>query len=351
MVAKHNYANPFHEALAEYVEQVEEGEQRSSLAELDHRIARDNRLAGKKPGILPKGMTRQQAFNQGYITVKDLDDEELRLGRCRAANGKIPKVGARTELVSQALYDSMIQEHFKRSNEKLRTQLDVALATMVDIMTDDTCEPKDRMEAAKYLYERIAGKTPDRVQVAVAKAPWEEVLSGGIAQISRAESQAMRSGQPIMDAEVVETEPFTPRNPAGYSAPSPEPPASPAHEPDEAGEAATASDEPKAASSSPSEPADTRIQRATYVPGHEYPQNNSATAPLVLNTGHANHEVLRDEEAAAKELAARRKAARKKIQDAKKRRAIARATGQDAKGNNTIELHESEGKIQFRLDG
>ena len=205
MVAKRNYANPFHETLAEYVEQAEQGEQRAQLAELDHRIQRDNRLAGIKPGTYPKNMTRQQAFNAGYIPVTELDDEELRVGRCRAANGKIPRVGSRTEVLSKQLYDNMIQEHFKRSNEKLRSQLDVALATMVDIMQDDTCEPKDRMEAAKYLYERVAGKTPERVQVAVTRQPWEEVL-GGIAHISQAESQAIRSGQPIVDAEVVDAE-------------------------------------------------------------------------------------------------------------------------------------------------
>lgn len=348
MVAKRNYANPFHETLAEYVEQAEQGEQRAQLAELDHRIQRDNRLAGIKPGTYPKNMTRQQAFNAGYIPVTELDDEELRVGRCRAANGKIPRVGSRTEVLSKQLYDNMIQEHFKRSNEKLRSQLDVALATMVDIMQDDTCEPKDRMEAAKYLYERVAGKTPERVQVAVTRQPWEEVL-GGIAHISQAESQAIRSGQPIVDAEVVDAE----EDSESY-----------AHPPSANGKAS----EPEYRSEA-SEPdtspverpyydlngdplvGDQRITPALYMPGHEQPQNNSATAPLVTNTGYANSEVLRDEVEAAKELAARRKAARKQIQDAKKRRAIARATGQDAKGHTTIEMTESDGKIQFRVDG
>lgn len=362
-MAKRVYANPFHETLADYVEQAEQGEQRAQLAELDHKIHRNNRLAGIKPGTYPKGMTRQQAFVAGYIPVQDLDDEELRVGRCRAANGKIPRVGSRTEVMPQQLYDSMIQEHFKRSNEKLRSQLDVALATMVDIMQDDTCEPKDRMDAAKYLYERVAGKTPERVQVAVTREPWEEVL-GGIAQISRAESRAMRNGHNVVDAEVVEAEPFTPRNPDGYAAPSSDRPSGDP-EASEAPRQAEPSEPDSAAAGGredgPRRPyfdlagdplvGDHRITHPTYMPGHEQPQNTSATAPLVANTGRANSEVLRDEVDAAKELAARRKAARKRIQDAKKRRAIARATGQDAKGNSTIELTESEGKIQFRVDG
>ena len=293
-------------------------------------------------------MTRQQAFNAGYIPVTELDDEELRVGRCRAANGKIPRVGSRTEVLSKQLYDNMIQEHFKRSNEKLRSQLDVALATMVDIMQDDTCEPKDRMEAAKYLYERVAGKTPERVQVAVTRQPWEEVL-GGIAHISQAESQAIRSGQPIVDAEVVDAEedsesyehPHSANGKASepeYRSEASEPDTSPVERPyyDLNGDPLVG---------------DQRITPALYMPGHEQPQNNSATAPLVTNTGYANSEVLRDEVEAAKELAARRKAARKQIQDAKKRRAIARATGQDAKGHTTIEMTESDGKIQFRVDG
>ena len=357
MVAKRNYANPFHETLAEYVEQAEQGEQRAQLAELDHRIHRDKRLAGIKPGKYPKGMTRQQAFAAGYIPVQDLDDEELRVGRCRAENGKIPRVGSRTEVLPKQLYDSMIQEHFKRSNEKLRSQLDVALATMVDIMQDDTCEPKDRMEAAKYLYERVAGKTPERVQVAVSREPWEEVI-GGIAHISRAESHAMRNGTNVVDAEVIEPESFTPDTPNGYVA---NPASANAARPEPAERPETTEPDNAAAEGSQSRPyydlngdplpGDYRISHPRYMPGHEQPQNTSATAPLVTNTGHANSEILRDDVEAAKELAARRKAARKKIQDAKKRRAIARATGQDAKGHTTIELHESEGKIQFRVDG
>ena len=348
MVAKRNYANPFHETLAEYVEQAEQGEQRAQLAELDHRIQRDNRLAGIKPGTYPKNMTRQQAFNAGYIPVTELDDEELRVGRCRAANGKIPRVGSRTEVLSKQLYDNMIQEHFKRSNEKLRSQLDVALATMVDIMQDDTCEPKDRMEAAKYLYERVAGKTPERVQVAVTRQPWEEVL-GGIAHISQAESQAIRSGQPIVDAEVVDAEEDSEsyEHPPSANGKASEPEyRSEASEPD-----TSPVERPYYDLNGDPLVGDQRITPALYMPGHEQPQNNSATAPLVTNTGYANSEVLRDEVEAAKELAARRKAARKQIQDAKKRRAIARATGQDAKGHTTIEMTESDGKIQFRVDG
>lgn len=351
MVANRTYANPFHETLVEYAEQIEEGRQRSELADLNYKIEKQQRNQRK----YPEGMTRQQAFIAGYISVQDLDDEELRVGRCRAANGKIPRLGAKTEMLPRALYEEMCSEHLQRSNSKLRSQLDIALATMVDIMQDDTAEPKDRMDAAKYLYERVAGKTPDRVQVQVSKAPWEDVM-GGIAQISRAESRAMRSLEPAIDAEVVEQEqdssdrfqPFVARNPNGYAPTTAEAAFEPPSEPDAGAETATRPDEPIDDGAPLGDP---RIKRNETVPGHEQPQNTSATAPLVTSAGHTNSEILRDDVEAAKELAARRKAARKKIQDAKKRRAIARATGQDAKSRTTIQLTQSDNKIQFRLDG
>jgi hypothetical protein len=366
MVANRIYANPFHETLVEYAEQIEEGRQRSELADLNYKIAKQQRNRRQ----YPEGLTRQQAFAAGYLTPADLDDEELRVGRCRAANGKIPRMGAKTEMLPRHLYEAMVSEHLQRSNEKLRSQLDIALATMVDIMQDDTAEPKDRMDAAKYLYERVAGKTPDRVQVQVSKAPWEEVI-GGIAQISREESRAMRSLEPAIDAEVVEQvddsqhheSPFYARNPNGYGPRADEAAFDPASEPTAAAEPATRPDEPNQPDATPSRPTTTRqyfaldepigdhrITEPTSVPGHEYPQNTSATAPLVTSAGHTNSELLRDEAEAAAELAARRKAARKRIQDAKKKRAIARATGQDAKGHKTIELTQSDNKIQFRVE-
>ena len=78
------------------------------------------------------------------------------------------------------------------------------LDIMVDIAQDDTVEPRDRFEAAKYLFERTAGKTPDTVNVTVKQAPWEELLSqvAGIAPMNRDEHR--RLGVGIVDAEVVE---------------------------------------------------------------------------------------------------------------------------------------------------
>lgn len=150
-------------------------------------------------------LSRQECFEKGFITIKDLDDEELRYGRCRDESGYIPKNGKKTELIPKDRYDEMVAEHELRFKQKLRQQLDDMLDIMVDIAKDDTVEPRDRFEASKYLFERVAGKTPEHISVTVRAAPWEELLGqvSGIAPMSRAEHRAL-NGAGIVDAEVVE---------------------------------------------------------------------------------------------------------------------------------------------------
>lgn len=140
-----------------------------------------------------RNMTRQQLFDNGFITVEDLDDEELRLGRCRDGHGRIPHVTKTMEMVPRDLYDEMVAEHLHRTKEKYRQNLDAALQVMVDIMGDESVEPKDRMEAAKHIIERQMGKAVERVNVSVTKAPWEELL-GDVAHITRAQHQALKEG-------------------------------------------------------------------------------------------------------------------------------------------------------------
>lgn len=149
-------------------------------------------------------LSRQECFDRGFLTVRDLDDEELVNGRCRDKTGKIPKVTGKTDLIPREQYDAMVAEHELRYKQRLRERLDSMITVMVDIAEDDTVEPRDRLEAAKYIFERTAGKTPETVTVNVKHAPWEDLLSqvAGIAPMSRAEHRELGVG--IVDAEVVD---------------------------------------------------------------------------------------------------------------------------------------------------
>jgi hypothetical protein len=163
-------------------------------------------IEGDKLRAKARNMTRQEQFNNGLLTVEDMDDEELRCGRMRDSRGHIPRVSKTMESIPRDLYDAMVSEHAKRFDEKLRQQLDIALNTMIDVMIDPTAEPKDKMEAAKWFVDRGRGKAAERVDITVRKEPWEELL-GDVAQITRAQHEALKQGAIDVESfEITETE-------------------------------------------------------------------------------------------------------------------------------------------------
>ena len=263
-------------------------------------------------------LPRQECFDRGYITVKELDDEELVAGRCRDANGRIPKPKGKTEYLPRELYDEMVAEHELRYKQKLRENLDNMLDVMIEIAEDETVEPRDRLEAAKYLFERTAGKTPETVTVNVKHAPWEELLSqvAGIAPMSRQEHRDLGVG--IVDAELVEV--------------------------DEDGEPITG------------EPISEDDMNEYWVEGditHHapgQPQTEPHQAEPERNYGRRADEARSYQQQVqdAQDLAKRRKEAKAKIQNAKKQRKIDRAMGADAiRDEITGVTLDEDGKVKF----
>jgi hypothetical protein len=276
--------------------------------------------------------SRQYCFDHGFITAKDLDDEELVAGRCRNENGVIPKKSGKTELIPRELYDEMVAEHELRYKQKLRQNLDRMLDVMVGIADDDTVEPRDRFEAAKYIFERTAGKTPDTVTVSIKRAPWEDLLSqvAGIAPMNRDDHR--RLGVGIVDAEVVEDGEEEAQEEEAHGAQRREDFDPYVHRPT----GATA--DPPTAMSTERTTGDGAVAEEPY---QDEPE---------LNYGRRADEKRSYAQQAqdAQSLARRRKEAKQKIQNATKQRKIARAVGADAiKDEITgVDLGE-DGKIRF----
>lgn len=286
-------------------------------------------------------MTRQDMFDNGFITVADLDDEELRLGKCRNTDGRIPRTTNKTSMVRRDLYDEMIAEHEKRTDEKLRQQLDIAIDTMVDIMTDDTAEPRDRFEASKYLFERVKGKTPEKVSVTVKQEPWQELL-GGVAKITRQQSLAQREA---IDAEVV----ATPSDSTGDEERAEGVPGEPE---DGDGLRARAADiDPTQTPladmgyASQGDIADIRIKPPGIAPTWENPVNPSAT----MGIRETKSEEIRRTAEEALALAERRKEARDRIQRAKKTRIIKRTLG--VMGTTKVDLTGVQDRLAQAAEG
>jgi hypothetical protein len=255
-----------------------------------------------------RNMTRQQQFDNGLIGVQDLDDEELRSGRCRNEFGRIPKVEGKTQTMPRDMYEAMIVEHEQRTDQKLRENLDAAIDVMVGIMGDDTAEPKDRMDAAKYIFERIKGKTPERVHIATGeKAPWEEVFAG-VARITKQRSEMLKQG--VIDAEVVEQP--TVDNAMHESQRSRD-------QADEIDDDAEWIDETPSAFAPP-----------TMAPSHDMPVTNSGVEEALQRQraeAESNAERIRVAQERGFDVAIKRKAANDLRQGAKKRRIVMRTMG------------------------
>jgi len=148
----------------------------------------------------PHGLTRWEALAMGYVRVEDLDDEELSQGVTRKTNMAIePSMRRR---IPRDIHARMLNELYKRHDEKLRGMLDEAIDVAYEIMSNDAYEASDRLKAMDWIYTRVRGKPTEKVDLTVDVPEWQKVLGGVLRQPQDA-SRAQR-GMPPIDAEVVE---------------------------------------------------------------------------------------------------------------------------------------------------
>jgi len=146
----------------------------------------------RAPQHIQDKMTRFQKLCQGIITAEDLDDEELARGQCRGKDGRFSNNVPR--MIPKSVHDRMVNELFKRADEKLKSNLIEMVNTMTEIAKGPAYEPADRIKAATWVFERVRGKNPDII-VHQQDKPWEIALSA-IATGTRAESRMARGLDP-----------------------------------------------------------------------------------------------------------------------------------------------------------
>lgn len=147
-----------------------------------------------------------ERFIAGEIDVSDLDDEELLRCQLRDDNGNF--TGVAPKWVPREVHDRLVRELFNRADQKLKENLLDVVDTMTSMAIDKAVEPKDRIKAAQWVYERVRGKVPD-VTVTVNAEPWKDLLAnvtkiqGGSREESRAARASLEKDNPI-DAEFEE---------------------------------------------------------------------------------------------------------------------------------------------------
>lgn len=119
---------------------------------------------------------RMQQFLDGELKVEDLDDEEIRRGQFRSADGDFK--GRPTQLIPRKFYDAVVRENIKRANRRFQEELEPSIQVLKDIAHNPRMHADARMKSAIFLIERAAGKTPEKSEVKVELAKWEEDIEG-----------------------------------------------------------------------------------------------------------------------------------------------------------------------------
>lgn len=110
---------------------------------------------------------------RGEMSVEDMDDEELLHMRFKNKNGQFQ--GRPPAAVPRELAVAAQRELLKRGQKRFETSFLEAINLMGDLLKMDDVDDRVRLDAAKYIVERVAGKTPDKVEVS-GDAPWQVIL-------------------------------------------------------------------------------------------------------------------------------------------------------------------------------
>lgn len=142
-----------------------------------------------------QSLSRYRQFQAGYITIDDLDDDELANCGFKSSGGVI----FRPKHIPRQLAEEFQRAVFQRAEHEMRA-LDIeAVHTVGEIMKNRTNEPDIRLKAALSLIERNHGKPTQNVSMTVEQKPFEQVFDS----ILSVRSERVGELEAAIDAEVV----------------------------------------------------------------------------------------------------------------------------------------------------
>lgn len=137
----------------------------------------DGRLKANKKRTTPEPpKSRYQQLIDGTLKVEDLEDEEIKKGRCMDKNGGFS--GRPPSNFPRALHDAMHNEFIKRTQESFKPMVSTATDVLLEIAQNKRAAGPARVRAAEILIERGAGKVPDKVFAEVVTKKFEENIEG-----------------------------------------------------------------------------------------------------------------------------------------------------------------------------
>lgn len=141
---------------------------------------------------------RMRQLMEGEISVADLDDEELMSGSFRDGSGRL-NPGA-NKVIPKSMHQEIMRRILERGQEKIRSDYFNALDVVAEIMEDTDNDANVRLRAASMIIDRIAGKTPEQVQLSVEVKPYEAIVS----KIMRELPADMAMEDDVVEGEIVD---------------------------------------------------------------------------------------------------------------------------------------------------
>jgi hypothetical protein len=153
-------------------------EQQAKLLHLkQYREANPQRAVREETRVPNRWFIVENLLQEGGISwaefVKTMTTRELARGNLRAEDGswevRVPN------WVPREFHRACMAELLRRGSVNYKSAYLKAIKVFTDIIDDPEAEPALKVKAAQYVWERIEGKVPERVQIQEA-APWQDTL-------------------------------------------------------------------------------------------------------------------------------------------------------------------------------
>lgn len=120
------------------------------------------------------------AILRGDMDLSVWSEEELIRGQRRAKDGRW--TGRPPAVVPKAIHDELVKRRMSKAGEMLRDSLVDAVELLRQVILDDDAQYSDRIKAAQLVMERVMGKSPERVEIAV-EPPWATALRHALVDV------------------------------------------------------------------------------------------------------------------------------------------------------------------------
>ncbi|AKU45293.1 hypothetical protein MADRUGA_3 [Mycobacterium phage Madruga] len=168
----------------------------------------DKKMSGHTRAPMPEdrieNLDRVQKFMQGFLSVEELDDDEITNGFVRTSHG----VPVRSALLGKKFEQIIAKELHARLNRFLMSKTPRALEVLFQIADSDLVEPADRLKAIQMITDRTMGKPAD---VLIHQQSEEKPYEGIIARIqggSRDDYRKSVNGSRLAGQSQIEAAPY-----------------------------------------------------------------------------------------------------------------------------------------------